>query len=57
MVGGVSTSIKQAYLRQPETVGNGGCQEGFREGGEIPVQDSIAGWFAKNPANAFYLRG
>ena len=57
MVRGVSASVKQAYLRQPETIGNGGCQESFREGGEIPIQDSITGWFTKDPTNALYLRG
>ena len=36
-------------------VENGGCQEGFHEGFEIPIKDSIAGWLAKDPANALNL--
>ena len=43
MVGRVPASIKQAYLRQPETVEDGGCKEVFREGCNVLIQDTVRG--------------
>ena len=56
VVGRVPASIEQAYLRQPETIGNGGCQEGLREQCKIPIQDSVVRQLAKDPTKTLNPR-
>ena len=57
MVGRVPASIEQAYLRQPETIENRGCQEGLCERCKIPIQDSVVRRLAKDPTKTLDLRG
>ena len=57
MVGRVPASIEQTHLRQPETIGDGGYKEVFREGCKIPIQDSVVRYPTKNPLKTLDLRG